>query len=72
MIARIALSALLVATSFAPALAQSASSTNFQTRPMQTSPTSGAQKNTKTPTRGIRFGQDAIQDGDTITIKRNK
>ena len=61
------------------ALAQSASSTNFQTKPMQTAPTAGSDhRQVKIPPAarsgggGIRVGPGTNEKDDGITVKRMK
>jgi hypothetical protein len=80
MVSRIALAALVVVATASAALAQSASSTNFQTRPIQSVPASGNGQN-KTPKippaarsgeKGLRIGPGAMQDDQFVTMKRIK
>ena len=74
------LMAVLMAAMIPPALAQSASSTNFQTRPMQSAPTSsnGQRVDPKIPPAarsgggGIRVGPGTNEKDDGITVKRIK
>ena len=78
MVSRITLAALVVAAA-SPALAQSATGTNFQTKPVQPAPNLNnpdAGKNIPPPARsgekGLRTGPGATQDDQFVTIKRNK
>ena len=81
---RLTLAALLIVAMMPAALAQSASSTNFQTKPMQSAPASGTgQSNGQSSTpsippaarageKGLGVGPGAMQDDQFVTIKRNK
>ena len=74
------LATLLTVAIMPSALAQSASSTNFQTRPMQSAPTSsnGQRIDPKIPRAarsgggGIRVGPGTNEKDDGITVKRIK
>jgi hypothetical protein len=77
---RIALAAFVVVATTSAALAQSASSTNFQTKPMQSAPTSGNDQNNtpkippaaRSGEKGLRIGPGAMQDDQPVTVKRIK
>ena len=77
---RLTLATLLIAIAMMPsALAQSASSTNFQTKPMQTAPTAGSNQTApKIPPAarwgggGIRVGPGTNEKDDGIVVKRIK
>jgi len=74
------LATLLSLAMMPPALAQSASSTNFQTKPMQSAPASrnGQNSESKIPPAarsgggGIRVGPGTNEKDDGITVKRMK
>jgi hypothetical protein len=77
---RIALAAFVVVATTSATLAQSASSTNFQTKPMQSAPTSSNDQNNapkippaaRSGEKGLRIGPGAMQDDQSITVKRIK
>ena len=84
MILRISLAALLAAFTLGLALAQSPSSTNFQTKPVQALPNKNAPQapNTNTPqakipppassnSHAVRVGPDAIDGSKPVIVKRN-
>jgi len=76
----VTLATLLILATPPPALAQSASSTNFQTAPMQSAPASsnGQRVDPKIPPParsgggGIRVGPGTNEKDDAIAVKRLK
>ena len=79
MYSRIALAMLLIATTMPSAFAQSATATNFQTKPIQPPVCANGPCNTqnippaaRSGEKGLRIGPGAMQGDQFVTIKRNK